>query len=132
MYKVVLDTNILVSAAISRLGNPAKIMSMVFDLRIQPVYNEKIIAEYENVLSRPRFNISSDDKSSFIEGIKRVGEKCSPPASKILLPDESDRIFFDTAVTSAALVITGNSKHYPDEPFVLSPAQFLASFENNL
>jgi len=47
----------------------------------------------------------------------------------ISLPDESDRIFYDTACESKAILITGNKKHYPDEEFIMTPADFLLRFE---
>ena len=39
--------------------------------------------------------------------------------------DETDRIFYDTAVSSGATLITSNKKDYPNEPFILTPAEFL-------
>jgi hypothetical protein len=42
------------------------------------------------------------------------------------MADESDRKFFDAAKTCGAVLITGNKKHYPPEPFILSPAEFLS------
>jgi putative PIN family toxin of toxin-antitoxin system len=36
-----------------------------------------------------------------------------------------NRKFFDAAKTCGAVLITGNKKHYPPEPFILSPAEFL-------
>ena len=56
MKKVVIDTNIVISAAISPYGNPAKILDMVLDREIQMYYCDGIMNEYINVLSRPRLN----------------------------------------------------------------------------
>jgi hypothetical protein len=42
------------------------------------------------------------------------------------MPDEDDRVFYDTAKTAGAYLIPGNTKHFPQEPFILTPAQFLA------
>ena len=39
--------------------------------------------------------------------------------------DEDDRIFYDTAKTAKAYLITGNKKHYPQENFIFTPADFL-------
>jgi hypothetical protein len=44
----------------------------------------------------------------------------------ILLPDEDDRPFYEVAKAANAYLITGNLKHFPQEPFILSPADFLA------
>jgi hypothetical protein len=45
------------------------------------------------------------------------------------MPDETDRKFYDVASACGALLITGNLKHYPSEPFIISPAGFLAGYE---
>jgi len=39
--------------------------------------------------------------------------------------DEDDRIFYDTAKSANAVLVTGNKKHYPDESFIMTPAEFL-------
>jgi hypothetical protein len=41
------------------------------------------------------------------------------------MPDESDRVFYDVAKTAGAYLITGNTKHFPQEPFILTPAEFV-------
>ena len=46
-------------------------------------------------------------------------------------PDETDRAFYEVAVSCKAYLITGNNKHYPEEPFIMSPAQFLALLDEN-
>jgi hypothetical protein len=44
------------------------------------------------------------------------------------MPDETDRKFYDTAKAAGAMLITGNTKHYPDEPFILTPAAFIRGY----
>ena len=39
--------------------------------------------------------------------------------------DESDRIFYDTAKESKSILISGNLKHFPNEEFIMLPADFL-------
>ena len=41
------------------------------------------------------------------------------------MPDEDDRVFYDTAVKAEAYLITGNKKHFPLEPFIVYPVNFL-------
>jgi putative PIN family toxin of toxin-antitoxin system len=125
MQKIVIDTNIIISAALSEKGNPAKIMNLVFDKAFKVYYSSEIMAEYINVLARPQFNFIPEKQQYFIEGIKRVGVLISPVISDVPLPDESDRVFYDVAKESGAILITGNAKHYPSESFILTPAEFL-------
>ena len=54
MHKVVLDTNVLVSAFWSKQGNPYKILEMFFKGEITLHYNDEIIAEYNDVLNREK------------------------------------------------------------------------------
>jgi len=131
VIKIVVDTNIIISAALSSLGKSSQIVDMAFDRKLQIYYNTEILAEYEDVLSRPRFNFNTGKKIHFIEGIKRVGILIEPVTSNVSLPDESDRIFYDTTKASGAILITGNVKHYPNEAFILTPAEFIMMLDSD-
>ena len=37
---------------------------------------------------------------------------------------------YDTAIASGAVLVTGNKKHYPEEPIILSPTEFLESVKS--
>ena len=126
MLKIVLDTNVIISAALSPAGTCAKIINMIaYNDEIQPFYKADILSEYEEVLSREHLNIAVKTQTDIIDTIKSVGIEIEPTASDILLPDETDRIFYDTARAAEAILITGNKKHYPDENFIMAPAEFL-------
>ncbi len=62
MIYAVIDTNILVSARISKnpLAATVRVVANVFQNRIIPVFNEEILAEYYEVLHRPKFKISEE------------------------------------------------------------------------
>ena len=126
LVKVVVDTNVIVSAAISPYGNPARIMDMILDGDIIAFYCNDILKEYTSVLSRGRLDIAPDIQFDIIQGIKRVGILTEQEVSSLPLPDESDRVFYDTAKTNDAILITGNTKHFPAEPFIMTPAEFLS------
>jgi len=128
MTNVVVDTNVLVSSALVPVGNPAKIIDLIrVNAVIQVYYSIEILAEYSDVLSRPRLNIAADKQTRAIGAIIKAGILVDPVASKVPLPDESDRIFYDAAREGGAILITGNLKHYPDEEFIMTPSQFLDS-----
>ena len=63
-----------------------------------------------------------------IDNIKKFGKAITTDKSTVALPDESDRIFYDVARASEAILITGNTKHFPNEPFIMTPAEFLVKF----
>ena len=122
--KVVIDTNILVSALWSDNGNAAAIIKMMPN-DIIPFFNDSIFEEYTEVLNRPKFAFSANKRENLLIKMKEYGETVIPQKSDIPMSDETDRIFYDTALASGATLITGNSKDYPDEPFIITPAEFL-------
>ena len=130
MQKVVIDTNIIISAAISDRGNPAKIMDLISDRKLQMYYSEEIFVEYTEVLSRARFKFSLYKQEVILEKIKEIGTIIKPAVSEIEMPDETDRKFYDAARNINAYLITGNIKHYPSEPLIMTPALFLTLIEN--
>ena len=97
MQKLVLDTNIIISAALTDKGNPAKIFKMISDGKLHLCYNAQILSEYTDVLSRAKFSFSPEKQKSFIDKIVEIGIIVNTTLSDVLLPDESDRIFYDTA-----------------------------------
>jgi len=128
IYKVIIDTNVFISSRISALGNPAKIMRLIADGQIEFYYSSDILDEYKRVLSYEKFNFSIASQELAIEDIENIGILIQPSESKIPLPDESDRVFYDAAKTVEAYLITGNLKHYPEEPNILTPARFIEIF----
>ena len=129
MIKVVLDTNVLVSALWKRPSNASRLIDMITSRQIIPCYNAAILVEYREVLSRPKFKFPSWDISNVLDQIKKEGIATLPQQSTIPFIDESDRKFYDTARTCGAYLITGNRRHYPDEGFILLPSEF---FDLNL
>ena len=130
MLKVVLDTNILVSSLLTS-GPPAIIVDLVADGRIIPFYNDLILQEYWDVLSRKKFGFSSIQLTQLIHDIARTGIAVTGKQSdKIKLIDEDDRIFYNTALEAQAYLITGNTRHFPPKTFIVSPAQFLDIYRN--
>jgi putative PIN family toxin of toxin-antitoxin system len=123
--KVVIDTNVIVSALLSSLGKPAAILNKFFNEELQAYYSKSILAEYEDVLSRPALKIEPDKAKRFFEILKDTGVSIEPAVSIIPLTDEDDRVFYDVAQQSDAILITGNRKHYPADDFVMTPSVFL-------
>ena len=122
--KVVLDTNILVSALWSANGNEATIVKLI-PHAIIPCFSREMFDEYSEVLNRPKFNFSANNKKLLLSKIIEYGKLVLPEQSNIHMIDETDRTFYDTAKTSGAILITGNMKHYPIEPFIMTAREFL-------
>jgi len=128
MNRVVLDTNILVSALITN-GPPAAIIDMVAEGKLAIFYNDLIISEYWDVLQRPKFGFHSIQVFRLMHNIVRAGITMEvSKKSNIPMPHEDDRIFYDVAKKSDAFLITGNLKHYPHESCIVTPAGFLKMY----
>jgi len=126
--KVVLDTNILVSALINEFGKPRKIIDLFYDKTISVYYSYDIIEEYKEVLSRKEFDINTEKIGKIINAIRRIGIFIDPRKSIFEMADESDRIFYDTAKSAKSWLITGNIKHYPVAPFIITVSDFCEKF----
>ena len=131
--RVVLDTNVVISALIDPKGNPSIIIKMVLSRMVELCHNSTILSEYESVALRPKFSskINPAKVRRFINLLKSIGISFDPAPSIIKLPDESDRIFYDTARGSKSILISGNSKHFPKEPFIMLPADFIKQYNRN-
>ena len=130
MTKVVLDANVLVSSLLAS-GPPAAVIDLVADGKIVSFYNDLILKEYYDVLSREKFGFSTLQVTRLVNDIVRTGMALDDkPASKIALTDEDDRIFYDAAVEAEAYFITGNTRHFPSAAFIVTPAQFLGIYRS--
>lgn len=126
--RVVLDTNVLVSALINPYGKPAAVLNAIFSRLVFTCFDARIIDEYERVLSRPRFQFKRDDIRSVLDFFLREGSFVNPEPVSIELPDLSDLCFVEVARASGAPIVTGNAKHFPqDLVIVISPAMLIES-----
>jgi len=104
-------------------------MELVFDGPIIPVYNSDILKEYHEVLSRPKFHLTKDIVDTVVESIQNRGIQIETEMLDIALPDPKDRIFFEVVFekrkTEDAYLITGNTKHFPIETFIVTPREML-------
>ena len=124
----VIDTNVIVSALISRHTDSATVivLNSVFSEHIIPVYNEDILNEYATVLRRKKFNFSEDFINETITTIKDKGIHSERVNSGETLPDAKDLVFYEVALSKEdSFLVTGNLKHFPKKPFVVSPAEMM-------
>lgn len=128
--KVVVDTNVLVSAILSPLGIPAHILDFILSRRITLLVTALILAEYNEVLHRKEFSFNEKTIKNLFRIIQLNAEQVLAIKVSRKIPDPDDQIFLDCAMTgSAHFLITGNKKHFPSHlcyPIkVVSPAEFL-------
>ncbi len=125
---VVIDTNILVSSLWSKSGTPAKIMSLVISGRLIPCYDYRILCEYKEVLSRPKFKFSPSEINALLDFIKHSGRSIIAEPLDTEFADEGDKKFYEVAKQCNATLITGNIKHFPGDEFIMTANDFLEKY----
>jgi len=133
--KVVLDTNVLVSALLNPFGPPARVFDLLMTGNLQLAFDDRILAEYREVLARPRFGFDLDDVSELLEYLQAGGELVVASPLSNPLPDPDDEPFLEVAVAARVeALITGNIRHYPVEAHqgisILSPSAFIAWWQS--
>lgn len=124
----VIDTNVIVSALLSRHQDSAtvKILDYLYGRTIVPVYNDEILEEYATVLRRTKFNFPESTICATLEAIKAGGVKSDRISCEEQLPDPKDIVFYEVALSvEDSYLVTGNTKHFPKKPFVVTPAEML-------
>lgn len=135
---VVIDTNVLVSALITRNESSptVRILRFLADGKIVPVYSDEIVREYGEVLRREKFklperiikNLLNDitDNGLKITEIQEVGEE---------MPDPKDVVFYAVTLSAQdkdAFLVTGNGRHFPEKPFVVTPSELVEILKEEL
>lgn len=129
--KVVLDTNVIVSALLSPSGFSAKIVSLVLTGEITLVYDNDILSEYISVLGRRKLKINGEAAAFLIDFICKEGEFLPGRAQNIVFADEDDRKFYEVYRNQGVnCLITGNAKHFPHEKGIITPRLFVEKINN--
>lgn len=126
----VIDTNILVSALWSRNGAPARVISMVLTGKVIPCYDYRILCEYRTVLQRPKFSFPTSEVKALLDWFETYGRSVVADPLDDVFVDEEDKKFYEVAKYCNAVLVTGNLKHYPQDPMVLSVPEFFQRIMN--
>lgn len=131
----VIDTNVLLSALLSKTADAAtvRVMDAVFDGRITPLLHPDILAEYRDVLHRERFHLDGDTVDAAVDELAQLGITISSVGTDETFADPDDVVFYAVVMekrkTEDAYLVTGNLRHFPKKPFVLTPAEMLELLE---
>lgn len=132
--RIVLDTNVLVSGLLNPDGAPGRILDWILAGRLHILYDDRILAEYLDVLARPKFGFSQDLARTVVGYLRLSGEPVTAlPLPEVPLPDASDRPFAEVARSGrAAALVTGNREHFAGLEAhgirVMSPSALLAAW----
>jgi putative PIN family toxin of toxin-antitoxin system len=114
MIRVVLDTNVLVSANLSEEGLETLVVSLALNRKIQLHVSEPILQEYERVLRYPRLKFEAKEVARFLARLRRGSVLVMPTRKVSASPDEADNRFLECAEAARAdFLVTGNKKHFP-------------------
>ena len=131
----VIDTNVLVSALLKWDSIPGQVVQQTYAHEIIPVFNDSILQEYEEVLSREKFHFPKETVEFLLSHLKTIGENMTTVESLVgNFPDPKDVVFFEVTMeknkTDDAFLVTGNLKHFPKHPKVVTPAEMLRILDN--
>lgn len=136
-YYAVINTNVLVPAMLSFNSVPGKIAVEAMIGDIIPLISDEIIAEYEDVLDRRKFQFDRNAVKDVIDTIVRRGIPIDAGSVKELLPDPKDAVFYEVVMearnqdkTKDSYLVTGNTKHFPLKRYVVTPRQMLDILES--
>ena len=128
--KIVLDTNVLVSGILSPNGPPAAVLRALLTERVTLCFDERIVSEYRDVLTRTKFAFDRELVEELIGFLESAGSPTLATPLAVTLPDPWDQMFVEVAVSSNAdCLVTGNLRHFPENARagvrVVSPREFL-------
>ena len=129
VYAVV-DTNVLVSALLSRKEDSAtvRVVNELFGGRIVPLYHRDILEEYSEVLHRRKFHLRESTIQLVLNSVIQFGMEVFPQPTGEILIDMDDLVFYEVAMEKReddAYLVTGNQKHYPVRDFIVTPAEMM-------
>ncbi|MBQ4438481.1 putative toxin-antitoxin system toxin component, PIN family [bacterium] len=129
VFYAVIDTNVLVSSLLKRDSIPAKILDLVISGIIVPLFNEEILEEYAEVISRKEFGFSVEDIGKLLNFIAQNGLLLEKTAIQETLPDPDDAVFYEIVMSARknrdAYLVTGNIRHFPAKNFIVTPREML-------
>ena len=129
MIRVVLDTNIIVSALLQPLGPPAQVFLLALGDTVQMCVSGVIFAEYEEVIRRPRIRRTEETILSALETIRTKAFWVRPSDHVRACSDPDDDVFLECAqASSASYLVTGNVRDFPPRwvgTEVVTPRRFL-------
>lgn len=112
--RIVIDTNLLISAAIRPTGQPARLLELVAYRAVEMFISEEVLAEYREVFSRPKFShLSPQRVALLLTLIAREATVVKPTERLAVSQDEPDNRFYECAAAAQAdYLITGNIRHF--------------------
>lgn len=129
--RVVLDTNVVVSALLTGGGTADLALQLILQGQATLLADSRILAEYDDVTARPGFGFLEAERRVLMDVLAAVAEPVIARPLRLDLPDPDDRMFVEVAIAGAAdALVTGNRRHFVPRRgrlgvLVLSPKAFV-------
>jgi putative PIN family toxin of toxin-antitoxin system len=112
--RVVIDTNVLISAAIKPAGLQRTVLLLALTKPARLYVSRPILEEYGEVLARPEFRIRKGLRQQLLQLIENHSYTVAPPRHLEVTSDPDDNMFVECADAARAdYLVTGNQKHFP-------------------
>lgn len=121
--KVVVDTNIWVSALVAPTGVAARLVDLWRQDKFKLVVSEQQIDELTEVLTRPRFlkyRIDEQETADLLESISTRSERITLKDDIKLCSDPDDDIFIEAAILGKARYLITGDKGIKNDPTIIS------------
>ena len=114
--RVVLDTNVVVSAHLSSEGYERHVLDLALAGKLRLAVTENILAEYEGVLRRAKFGLNGRQVSRSLRLLRKASNIVRPRRELKIAKDRADNRFLECAEAAKAdYLVTGNRRHFPKE-----------------
>jgi putative PIN family toxin of toxin-antitoxin system len=128
--RLVIDTNVVVSAAIGAEGLQRTVVLLAMTKPARWYVPEAIVAEYALVLARPEIKIRKGLRQQLLQLIKNHAHVVVPSRLPQITSDPADIIFVECADAARAdYLVTGNQHHFPKfwkNTKIISSSEFLS------
>ena len=128
-YYAVIDTNVLVSAMLKTGSMPGQVAAEALNGDIIPILNDEIIAEYEDVLNRPKFRFDKRAVKVLLDELKKRAVYSDYGLIEDEIPDPKDVVFYAILMEKRkgkdAYLVTGNIKYFPIRTYIVTPKEML-------
>ena len=136
MQKIILDTNVIVSALISKTYPYQILFNHVFERKVLCCISDEIIKEYIEVLNRAKFEKFHKFKNNaevVLNKLIEISTSYKPTEKILLISDLADNKFLELAkISKAAFIITGNHRDFGFELFentkIISPKLYIEKY----
>jgi len=112
--RLVIDTNIVVSAALKPDGLQRTVLLLAITKPARLHVSNTILAEYRDALARPEFQIRKGPRQQLVNLIRKRAHLANPARTIRVANDPEDNIFIECADAARAdYLVTGNVRHFP-------------------